>query len=62
MPTMKKKFEPIEVETDNEGNIRITQDDRINDPHVIIITPEQVPLLVGLLREAEVELETPEAK
>lgn len=59
---MKNRFEPIAVETDEEGNIRIVQDDRINEPHVIVITCEQVPLLVSLLREAEAELETDQAK
>jgi hypothetical protein len=54
---MKKKFEPIAVETDDDGNIRIIQDGGIDNCDVVIITPEQVPQLVGLLREAEAELE-----
>lgn len=58
---MKKRFAPLAVETDGEGNIRIIQDEGIDDPHMVIITPEQVPVLVGLLREAEAELESSEA-
>jgi hypothetical protein len=52
---MKKRFEPIAVETDDSGNILIIQDYGVSDPITISIRPEQIPLLVSLLREAEAE-------
>lgn len=55
---MNKRFAPLAVDTTPDGEIRIVQDEGLDDPQIVVITREQVPLLVALLREAEAELES----
>jgi hypothetical protein len=58
---MKRRAEPLEVEIDGDV-IRIRQRDPLeNGDAVIVISQDQVPQLVGWLREAEATLEQRES-
>ena len=53
---MQKSIEPLSVSTTTEGAIEIAQQQSPEEPQLIIITPEQVPLLIQWLQEAVAEL------
>lgn len=53
---MKKRMEALTVETTEQGQIVISQDDVGGGEPTIIIDPSQVPLLVQWLQEAAAEL------
>jgi hypothetical protein len=38
-----------------DGNIYIKQDDGIDGPQIIVISPAQIELVIGLLRQAAAE-------
>lgn len=52
-----RRMEEVTVNTTTEGMIEIEQPAGHDEPSRIILTPEQVPILVKWLQEAAAEIE-----
>jgi hypothetical protein len=54
---MKRRVEAVEIEVDG-NEVRLIQRDPLdNGDAIIVISPDQIPQLVGWLREAEATIE-----
>jgi hypothetical protein len=58
---MDKSLFGFRIYTSDSGNVVITQDTG-REENVVILKPEQIPLLVSWLKEAASEIYTPEER